>query len=76
MYRLHNDKTNPQTTDRVTLLKSTLFFAKKNLISNKSCVWLKSKNRAMTSQKPINKKTRIKIMHISIGKSRQIKTSH
>lgn len=56
MYRLHNDKTNPQTTDRVTLLKSTLSFAKKNLISNKSCVWLKSKNRAMTSQKPINKK--------------------
>lgn len=69
MYRLHNDKTNPQTTDRVTLLKSTLSFAKKNLISNKSCVWLKSKNRAMTSQKPINKKLELKLCIFRLGRA-------
>lgn len=68
MYRLHNDKTNPQTTDRVTLLKSTVSFAK-NLISNKSFVWLKSKNRAMTSQKPINKKLELKLCIFRLGRA-------
>lgn len=68
MYRLHNDKKNPQTTDRVTLL-SQQYPLQKNLISNKSFVWLKSKNRAMTSQKPINKKLELKLCIFRLGRA-------